>query len=343
MPHGHLGTFPERSAGELYLDPTAAFQPATHARHLLKAPAQDPHVIFHDGLYHYCESSPLGIFVRSARHFLELGTAESRCVWTPPAQGPASRNVWAPELHRIDDRFHIYFAADNGDNAQHRMWVLSATSEDPAGTYELAGSVETGGWAIDGTILTDPFGNHIFVWSGWPAGTKTQQNLYMARMKSPLELSGSRVLLTQPDRRWETRAMAICEGPQVIQRGSRTCIVYSASGSWTQDYCLGMLVHEGGDLLDPLAWRKVADPVFKKNGHACGVGHCCFVTTPDGMEDWMIYHAKTARRRGWADREVRAQAFSWNADQTPLFGCPLPSDRDLVHVVATPPLAAQSA
>ena len=70
------------------------------------------------------------------------------------------------------------------------MWVLTATTDDPAGKYELAGSLDTQGWAIDGTVLTDMFGNATFVWSGWPTGRNGSQNLYMARMKSPLELAG---------------------------------------------------------------------------------------------------------------------------------------------------------
>jgi GH43 family beta-xylosidase len=191
-------------------------------------------------------------------------------------------------------------------------------------------------------VLTDVFGNHTFVWSGWPAGSKDRQNLYMARMKSPLELSGPRVLLAEPDSPWECRGMAICEGPQVLQRGSRTFIVYSASGSWTQNYCLGLLVHEGGDFLDRASWRKVG-PVFQKNAHACGVGHCCFVTTPDGAEDWVVYHAKKSRKQGWSDREVRAQPFAWSNDGTPYFGNPLPCEEGLPQAITVTALSAQGA
>jgi GH43 family beta-xylosidase len=291
-------------------------------------------------MYYYCESTTHGIFVRATRHLLELGSAESRRVWAPPASGPASKNLWAPELHHIEGRFYIYFAADDGVNARHRMWVLAAKTDDPAGAYELAGSLETHGWAIDGTVLSDVFGNHVFVWSGWPGKRNGRQNLYMARMKNPLELAGSRVLLAQPDQPWECRGMPICEGPQVLRRAGRTFIIYSASGSWTQDYCLGLLEHCGGDFLDPSSWRKVG-AVFSKNSHACGVGHCTFVNTNAG-DDWLVYHAKTSRRRGWSDREVRAQTFSWNSDGTPFFGSPHPTIQARVRT-ASPGEIARSA
>jgi GH43 family beta-xylosidase len=41
-----------------------------------------------------------------------------------------------------------------------------------------------------------------------------------------------------------------------------------------------------------------------------------------GREDWILYHAKTSRRAGWADREVRAQRFTWDACGLPDFGRP---------------------
>jgi GH43 family beta-xylosidase len=340
-PHGSTGFCSELGAGSVSSASSRLVGP-THARHLLPAPAQDPHVLWHDGHYYYCESSAHGIFVRSVKHFLQLGAAESRQVWAPPGRGPVSQNLWAPELHRIDGRFYIYFAADNGINANHRMWVLAASTDDPAGPYQLAGSLETRGWAIDGTVLTDVFGNHTFIWSGWAGANNGRQNLYMARMKSPLELIGPRVLLAQPDRPWECHGMPICEGPQVLQRGSRTFIVYSASGSWTEDYCLGLLAQEGGDLMNPSSWRKVG-PALRKNAHAWGVGHGCFVTTPDGADDWVIYHAKTSKRDGWADREVRAQPFTWTADGRPEFGSPLPVERAPALPIMDIPFVAQSA
>lgn len=244
-------------------------------------------------------------------------------------------------MHFLDGRCHVYFAADDGRNANHRMWVLVAKSSDPAGAYELRGALDTGGWAIDGTVLCDGRGQRHFVWSGWPGTRNGRQNLYIARMKNPLELEGPRMLLAQPEHAWECRGMPICEGPQVLQRGGRTFIVYSASGSWTEHYCLGLLVHEGGNFLDPVSWRKVG-AVFEQNAYGWGVGHCGFVTAPDGG-DWLLYHAKTSRRPGWADREVRAQRFSWRADGTPFFGAPVSLAEKLARPETRRPLLARSA
>ncbi len=169
----------------------------------------------------------------------------------------------------------------------------------------------------------------FFVWSGWPGRRDGQQNLYIAPMSNPFTLSGPRVLIAQPDQPWERIAMPICEGPQVLQNNGKTFVVYSASGSWTEDYCLGLLTNNDGDLLNPASWIKRPTPVFQKTDHVWGLGHCSFVKSPCRTEDWIIYHSKSSKEEGWADRDVHAKQFTWAADGSPDFGLPLPRARTL--------------
>lgn len=297
---------------------------------LLGASAQDPQITYHQGRYYYCESTEEGVFLRVSGDFATLGQTPRRRVWAPSANGPVSHHIWAPELHILDGQAYIYFAADDGNNDHHRMGVLVAETEDVGGSYRLASVLETDGWAIDGTVLTLGDGRRYFIWSGWPGKANGRQNLYISAMKSPTELTGERVLIKQPDQDWERRAMPICEGPQVLQRDGRTFVVYSASGSWTADYCLGMLVHQGGDPLDARTWKLVGQ-VFARNEFAYGVGHCSFVSSADGREDWIVYHAKNKRRDGWNDREVRAQPFTWDQRGWPVFGEPVDPVLPQVH------------
>lgn len=288
---------------------------------ILRPPAQDPQITFHEGRYYYCESNADGVYLRVADDFTGLARAEPHRVWAPARRGRFTKNIWAPELHILDGRAHIYVAADDGDNANHRMGVLVAESGDILGPYRLVSILETQGWAIDGTVFTLADGRRYFIWSGWPGQENGQQNLYIARMKSPTELEGGRVLLKQPDQGWERHAMPICEGPQVLQREGRSFVVYSASGSWTADYCLGLLAFEGEDPLQAGHWT-AGGRVFARNEFAHGVGHCAFVTSADG-DDWIVYHTKTEPSDGWEDREVRAQPFRWDSKGWPVFGMPV--------------------
>ncbi len=328
------GVAAQLSAAPASFAPNAPSAPVAFTNPLLRPPAQDPQVTYHEGRYYYCESNEEGVFLRVADDFAALGQSPRQRVWAPASRGPVSHHIWAPELHILDGKAYIYFAADDGDNDNHRMGVLAAETDDLLGAYRLASVIDTGGWAIDGTVLTLDNGRRYFIWSGWPGKKNGRQNLYISAMKSPLEIEGRRVLLKEPDQAWERRAMPICEGPQVLRRNGRTFLIYSASGSWTADYCLGMLVHQGGDPLDPKTW-KPAGQVFARNGFAYGVGHCDFVSSADGQEDWLVYHAKTSRRDGWADREVRAQPFTWDQRGWPVFGEPVDPRLPLVHPVRT--------
>ena len=105
----------------------------------------------------------------------------------------------------------------------------------------------------------------------------------------------------------------------MLKKDGTVHIVYSASGSWTDDYCLGLLTLTGPDPLDPAAWTKTAAPLFTKAETAYGPGHCSFTTSPDGAEDWIVYHANEVSGSGWRGRSVRAQKFGWDGT-TPVFG-----------------------
>jgi GH43 family beta-xylosidase len=297
---------------------------------ILPPHSADPWMIFHEGFYYYCQSAngDTAIRIRKAPTIAGIAEDEGIVVWHAPARGRNSREVWAPELHFINGKWFIYYAADDGRNENHRMWVLESETISPFGPYRCRGCLPTDGWAIDGTPLVLADGRMFFVWSGWAGKFNGQQNIYIAPMSNPYTFSGRRVLICEPDQSWERVAMPICEGPQVLQNNGKVFIVYSASGSWTEDYCLGQLTNTDGDLLDRASWTK-RGPVFKKTEHVWGLGHCSFVKSPCLTQDWIIYHSKSSKKHGWADRDVHAKQFTWTSEGLPDFGAPLPRSRPL--------------
>lgn len=296
------------------------------------ASSPDPWITCRDGYYYFCASVENELWVWKSETISGLDHSEKKKVWIPPSTGPNSQEVWAPELHFIGERWYIYYAASDGHNANHRMYVLESADLDPQGEYLDKGKITSPDdrWAIDGTVLVRADGTMYFIWSGWPGETDGLQNLYIAPMTNPWTIGGERVLLSTPALEWEGW---INEGPQVLQRNGLVFVIYSANASWTSEYCLGLLTLSGADPLNPAAWTKQPLPVFQKfasdnQGVYC-VGHCSFTTSPDQREDWILYHGKDTVAEGWIGRQTRAQKFDWHADGTPNFGQPALTDRAL--------------
>ncbi|HEY1786839.1 MAG TPA: glycoside hydrolase family 43 protein [Verrucomicrobiae bacterium] len=292
----------------------------------------DPWVIRWNSKYYLCQAMPpggrgpgtgAGVWVSAATNLEAIGRGTHKRVWTPELGTRHSYEVWAPELHFLRGKWYIYVAADNGNNATHRMYVLEGTSLDPQQPFVLKGKIAApeDRWAIDGTVLEMPGSKLYFVWSGWDGRKNVAQNLYVAPMSDPWTISGNRVCISRPEYPWEKNGLPINEGPETLWHGKHLFIIYSASGFWTEDYCLGELAWNGGDVLDPKSWVKNPKPVFSRTPAVSGPGHCSFVPSPDGTEDWIVYHAHISRDSDI--RDIRIQRFQWNPDGSPDFGSPI--------------------
>lgn len=293
--------------------------------------APDPWVEQKDDWYYVTHTTGKDLRLYRTKKMSALQEAEVRTVWTPPATGMNSKQIWAPEIHFLQGKWYFYYAADDGINANHRMWVLENESEDPfTGTWVDKGELELPGdkWAIDGTAF-EYDGRLYFLWSGWEGDVNVRQDIYIAKMENPWTASGDRILLSKPEYAWELNGgtPAVNEAPQFLIHGDRLFVIYSASGCWTDDYSMGMLTADAAsDLLDPASWKKRPEPVFKKDpaSLAFGPGHNSFFRSPDGTEDWIIYHANPQPGLGCkGKRSARMQEFTWTADGFPDFGTPV--------------------
>ena len=299
----------------------------------------DPWILQKDGYYYFTHTTGKNIVLYRSATFEGLATATKKIVWEPPATGMYSKGIWAPELHFIKGSWYFYFAADDGVNENHRIYVLVNKSKDPlSGTWNLKGPIDDGSnkWAIDASVFKHRR-KWYMAWSGWEGDKNGRQDIYVARMKDPLTIRGKRVRISSPTLDWETHGdlndpnnpphVSVNEGPQWLRNGKHLYMVYSASGCWTDHYGLGLLTFTGKrNLLDSASWTKTPVPVFSTSV-ADGVfapGHNSFFKSPDGKEDWLLYHANSAAGLGCGEnRSPRAQKFTWNADGSPNFGRPV--------------------
>jgi GH43 family beta-xylosidase len=311
---------------------------ATFTNPLLPSGA-DPWCIYKNGFYYYTNTTGVNITVWKTKSIADLKTAEKKVVFNPPPTGPYSKEIWAPEIHYLRGNWYIYFAADSGNNADHRLWVLENTSPDPMnGEWTVKGKLTTpeDKWSIDGTVY-EHNDSLFLLWSGWQGNVNGQQDIFIAAMSNPWTVTGPRVKLSSPELAWETHGdlndpndvphVNVNEGPQILRNGDKLYLIYSASGCWTDHYSLGMLsTSVYNNIRDAGAWKKHPQPVFKQNPQAAvyAPGHNSFFKSPDGKEDWILYHANDKPGQGCGKfRSPRAQKFTWNADGTPNFGEPV--------------------
>ncbi len=302
----------------------------------------DPWVTYYNGNYYYTNSTGKNLVIWKTRNVVDMKNAERKVIWTPPPGQKYSKDVWAPELHYLRHKWYMYFAADDGDNAHHRLYVLENPSADPTtGEWTFKGQIgdATDKWAIDVSVFENK-GKLYMIWSGWEGDNNGEQDIYIARLKDPLTVESKRVKISVPTYSWERVGdlsgagnpphVNVNEGPEIIMHGDKLFLIYSASGCWTDNYALGMLTaNAASDLLDPNSWKKSPEPVFKQspeNG-VYATGHNSFFKSPDGKQDWILYHANPAPGQGCGqERSPRAQQFTWHADGTPDFGIPVKTD-----------------
>jgi GH43 family beta-xylosidase len=334
-----LRSMPGRLATALLLTFCALDAQAPRLVNPLLPSGPDPWITSRDGFYYFMSTTAHNLTIRKTARIEDLAHAAKKVVWRAPETGPDSHDVWAPELHFLRGKWYIYFAADAGSNASHRLWVVENEAADPLqGDWRMKGKLADPGdhWAIDPTVF-EQSGRLYIVWSGWEGDRNGTQNLYIAELSDPWTMKGPRVKISTPEYPWEKVGdlntprdpphIDVNEGPEIIRHGGRIFLIYSASGCWTDAYTMGMLTaNESADLLNPASWKKDPQPAFRTSpdAGAYGPGHGSFFRSPDGKEDWMLYHANPEPHQGCRDsRSPRAQRFTWKADGTPDFGRPV--------------------
>jgi GH43 family beta-xylosidase len=292
-------------------------------------PGQDPFVVPHEGAFLLIQAArnDRRIVIKRFTDLDRMDRNTTTTVWRPLRGSRRGRQLWAPELHEIGGRWYVYYAACDGQNENHRAYVLEA--DHPLGPYHSLGKIcdpRHDVWAIDMTVLQHE-GRLYAIWSGWDSERdKFPQHLYIAPMADPVTISGERVRISSPEHQWEQRVAPLNEGPQVLrnERDGKLFIAFSADASWTQEYKVGLLEWTGGDVLDRGSWQKLARPILT------GGGHGCFIEAAG--ERYFVYHRKLSADPGWADREIVVEPFSWDGDGYPV----LASQRNVADLRAGP-------
>ncbi|MDE5941320.1 MAG: glycoside hydrolase family 43 protein [Muribaculaceae bacterium] len=301
-----------------------------------------PHVTQHKGVYYYTMQTVHvdTIALYASPDIATLSQGESKIIMTSAHNGMS--HFYSPELHRIDNKWYLYFEGDNGNTDNHHLYVLENPSDNP---FE-------GEWTQHGPIITNNdwnFGIHpstfvvgdrqYLLWSGWQKQRTENETqcIFIAEMADPWTLKSERVMISMPQYEWERQwinpdgsrsayPIFVNENPEAMisPDGSHVVVVYSASGIWTIFNSLGMLyAPTSADLLDPRSWTKASEPKFLPGPDSpiFGTSNISVVSSPDKSTHYMLYQAKSNGPEGTRN-DIRLKEITWSPQGLPDFGQP---------------------
>ncbi|KAL2416610.1 hypothetical protein ABEF95_006145 [Exophiala dermatitidis] len=216
---------------------TATANAATYKNPILNSVGADPWVIRHEGYYYMTYTTNDNITILRSSVLTDWNNADVKLAFLPPTNTSYSYDLWAPELHLINELWYIIFTADvDADSpppdedmlcdfscpaVNHRMFVLESSTSDPwTSTYAMKAELNTyDQFAIDGTYFILPLNSttagdanpvpfqiyHIYscwesTYTSWPS------MLCITRMSDPWTVSSSlseRAVISRPDQPWE--------------------------------------------------------------------------------------------------------------------------------------------
>lgn len=285
-----------------------------------------------DGTYYFIATVPEydRIEIRKSKTINGITNAKPVVVWKKHEKGIMGNHIWAPELHRIQGKWYVYFAAGSAeDKWKIRKYALSNPSEDPTqGTWKEEGEMksEPNIFTLDATTF-EHRGQLYHIWTDRAPLEKTNTSLFIAKMKDPITIDSKQTVITSPEYDWETRGHRVNEGPAVLIRNGKIFVTFSASAT-DANYCIGLLwADENADLLDAASWHKLPEPVFYTNEKLkrFGPGHNSFTIAEDGKTDLMVYHARDYKDINGEplydpNRHTRVRVLNWTKDGMPDFG-----------------------
>lgn len=243
----------------------------------------DPVVLKHDGTYYlYCTDStthpdmPIGIRVFQS---VDLVHWDDKGYALKKEDSWGSDRFWAPDIVEKDGTFYLYYAAETR--------ICVATAKHPLGPFrqKVKAPMEPESIRIDAHVFQDDDGQYYFYYVHFNQGNE----IWGGKLNDDMMTVDSSSLrrMIAPDQPWERQQAAIAEGPEIIKHEGIYYMTYSGSHFESPDYAVGYATSKS-----PLGpWEKSPwNPVMKSTTYAHGTAHHCLTTSPDGTENFIVYH-----------------------------------------------------
>jgi beta-xylosidase len=191
----------------------------------------------------------------------------------------ADRWFWAPEVYFVNNKFYMYYSAD-----EH---ICVATANSPLGPFTQAVKkpMIENEKCIDNSLFIDDDGKPYLLFDRFNDGL----NIWIAELESDLMTIKPKTMkkciaVSQP---WEEVQARVNEGSFIVKRNGIYYLSYSANHYKSQFYGIGYATSE--NILGP--YKKYDEnPIYQKQKNLVGVGHSSMFTDKEGQLR-IVFHA----------------------------------------------------
>lgn len=191
----------------------------------------------------------------------------------------ATRWFWAPEVYYVNNKFYMYFSAD-----EH---ISVAVSDSPLGPFKQEDKkpMLANEKAIDNSLFIDDDGKAYLFFDRFNDGL----NIWVAELTDDLLSIKEETMhpCIHVSQTWEEVWPRVNEGPFVIKRNGLYYMTYSANSYESPFYGIGYAT--ASDIMGE--WTKDSEnPILQKPGDLVGVGHSATFKDKEGNLH-IVFHA----------------------------------------------------
>ena len=208
----------------------------------------------------------------------------------------ASYSLWAPSIIKANNKYYLFFSANDIQNNDEYGGIGVSTSDNPAGPFidalgkPLINRFYNGAQPIDQFIFRDSDSSFYLYYGGWRHCNVVRLNNDLLSVK-PFD-DGILYKEITPEN--------YVEGPFVFKRKGKYYLMWS-EGSWGgPDYSVAYAI---GD--SPAGPFKRVDKILKQDPEiATGAGHHSVINIPGTDEYYIVYHRRPLNTKDGNHRET---------------------------------------
>ncbi len=205
----------------------------------------------------------------------------------------AKKAMWAPAIVKKDNRYFLFFSANDIQNEQQEGGIGIGVSENPGGPYKdylgkpLLDKIVNRAQPIDQFVFKDVDGKYYMIYGGWGRCNIT-------RLKDDftgfIPFDDGKIFK-------EITPKGYVEGPFMFMRNNKYYFMWS-EGGWTgPDYKVAYAI--GNSLFGP--FERIGTVLQQDTTIANGAGHHSVINTPDNQW-YIVYHRRPLGETGANNR-----------------------------------------